>query len=188
MLVPPSALPAVARPEGARYVLTGSSDHDQVRKVLDGVAAVAPTIEVEPIGVNIEGLQQIAVLETLLAVGMIMGLVIGTAAFVVSVTDRAVERRAQVTAVTLIGARARTMRAVQCVQVVLPLSIGLVLALVAGKLAESCYLVTGGSAVYWDSAGVPVLAFAAVGVAVVAAGGTLPLVGRRIDPELIRRD
>lgn len=64
----------------------------------------------------IEGLQQIAVLETLLAVGMIMGLAIGTAAFVVSATDRAVERRAQVTAITLIGARARTMRAVQCVQ------------------------------------------------------------------------
>ncbi|MFE9997743.1 hypothetical protein [Streptomyces avermitilis] len=42
---------------------------------------------------NIEGLQQLAALETLLAVGMIMGLAIGTAAFVVSATDRAVERR-----------------------------------------------------------------------------------------------
>lgn len=188
VLVPPSALSATARPEGARYVLTSSSDHDEVRRVLDGIAAVAPTIEVEPIGVNIEGLQQIAVLETLLAVGMIMGLVIGTAAFVVSATDRAVERRAQVTAITLIGARARTMRAVQCVQVVLPLSIGLALALVTGKFAESCYLVTGGSEIYWDFAGVPMLALAAAGVAAVSAVGTLPLVGRRIDPELIRRD
>uniref|UniRef100_A0AAU3I7R8 ABC transporter permease n=1 Tax=Streptomyces sp. NBC_01393 TaxID=2903851 RepID=A0AAU3I7R8_9ACTN len=188
VLVPPSALVATARPEGARYVLTSSSDHDEVRRVLDGVAAVAPTIEVEPIGVNIEGLQQIAVLETLLAVGMIMGLVIGTAAFVVSATDRAVDRRAQVTAITLIGARARTMRAVQCVQVVLPLSIGLALALVTGKVAESCYLITGGSKIYWDFAGVPMLALAAAGVAAVSAVGTLPLVGRRIDPELIRRD
>ncbi|MER5378979.1 ABC transporter permease [Streptomyces sp. NPDC002688] len=188
VLIPPSALPATARPEEARYVLTSSSDHDEVRKVLDGIAAVAPTIEVEPVGVNIEGLQQIAVLETLLAVGMIMGLVIGTAAFVVSATDRAVERRPQVTAVTLIGARARTMRAVQCVQVVLPLSIGLALALVTGKVAESCYLITGGSEIYWDFAGTPVLALAAAGVAAVSALGTLPLVGRRIDPELIRRD
>jgi hypothetical protein len=188
VLIPPSAVLAAARPQGAQYVLTGSSDHDEVRKVLDGIAAVAPTVAVEPIGVNIEGLQQIAVLETLLAVGMIMGLVIGTAAFVVSATDRAVERRPQVTAVTLIGAPARTMRAVQCVQVVLPLSVGLVLALVTGKLAESCYLITGGSEIYWDSAGLPVLALAAVGVAAVSAVGTLPLVGRRIDPELIRRD
>ncbi|MET7884722.1 ABC transporter permease [Streptomyces avermitilis] len=188
VLIPPSALPATARPEGARYVLTSSSDHDEVRKVLDGIAAVAPTTAVEPVGVNIEGLQQIAVLETLLAVGMIMGLVIGTAAFVVSATDRAVERRAQVTAITLIGARARTMRAAQCVQVVLPLSIGLALALVTGKLAESCYLITGDSEIYWDFAGVPLLALAAAGVAVVSAVGALPLVGRRIDPELIRRD
>lgn len=188
VLIPPSALPATASPEGARYVLSSSSDHNEVRKVLDGIAAVAPTTAVEPVGVNIEGLQQIAVLETLLAVGMIMGLVIGTAAFVVSATDRAVERRAQVTAITLIGARARTMRAVQCVQVVLPLSVGLALALVTGKLAEACYLITGGSEIYWDFAGVPVLALAAAGVAGVSAVGTLPLVGRRIDPELIRRD
>ncbi|MFM9456387.1 FtsX-like permease family protein [Streptomyces europaeiscabiei] len=188
VLIPPSALPATARPEAAQYVLTSSSDHDQVRKVLDGIATVIPTAEVDPVGVNIEGLQQIAVLETLLAVGMIMGLVIGTAAFVVSATDRAVERRAQVTAITLIGARARTMRAVQCVQVALPLSIGLALALVTGKLAEACYLITGGSEIYWDFAGLPVLALAAAGVAALSALGTLPLVGRRIDPELIRRD
>jgi hypothetical protein len=188
VLVPPSEIPAGARPETGQFALTSSSDHDQVRKVLDGIAAVAPIAEVEPIGVNIEGLEQIAVIETLLAVGMIMGLVIGAAAFVVSATDRAVERRAQVTAVTLIGARARTMRTVQCVQVVLPLSIGLALALVTGKIAESSYLITGGSETYWDFAGLPVLALAAAGVAVVSAVGTLPLIGRRIDPELIRRD
>ncbi|NUK73666.1 ABC transporter permease [Streptomyces lunaelactis] len=188
LLVPPSALPADARPETARLILTSSSEPDQVRKVLDGIAGVAPIAEIELVGVNIQGLEQIAVIETLLALGMIMGLVIGVAAFVVSVTDRAVERRAQVTAITLIGARARTMRAVQCVQVVLPLSIGLVLALVTGKLAESSYLITGGSEVYWDLAGTPLLALAAAGVVAVAVSGTLPLAGRRIDPELIRRD
>ena len=72
--------------------------------------------------------------------------------------------------------------------VVLPLTIGLVLALVTGKLAESSYLITGGSAVYWDFAGVPLLLLAALGVVAAAAVGALPLVGRRIDPELIRRD
>jgi predicted lysophospholipase L1 biosynthesis ABC-type transport system permease subunit len=113
---------------------------------------------------------------------------IGAAAFVVSVTDRAVERRPQVTAITLLGARARTMRAVQCVQVVVPLGIGLALALVLGKLAESCYLITAGGEVQWDTAGVPVLASAVAGVLVVAALATLPLVGRTVDPELIRRD
>ncbi|MFE7773504.1 FtsX-like permease family protein [Streptomyces sp. NPDC057445] len=187
LLVPPSALPA-ARPDSAQFILTSGSEPDRIREVLDGIAAVAPIAEVELIGVNIQGLEQIAVIETLLAVGMVMGLVIGVAAFIVSATDRAVERRTQVTAIMLIGARARTVRAVQCVQVVLPLSIGLALALVTGKLAESSYLITGGSAVYWDFAGTPLLALAAAGVVAVAIAGTLPLAGRRINPELIRRD
>ncbi|MFI9646006.1 ABC transporter permease [Streptomyces sp. NPDC052040] len=188
LLVPPSALPPGARPESAQLILTSDSDPHRVRAVLDGIGAAAPTASVEPVGVNVDALQQIAVIETLLILGMVMGLVIGVAAFLVSVTDRAVERRAQVTAITLIGARARTLRAVQSTQVVLPLAIGLALALVAGKLAESSYLVSGGGAVFWDFAGIPVLACAALGVVAVATIGTLPLVGRRIDPELIRRD
>ncbi|MFF2361800.1 ABC transporter permease [Streptomyces sp. NPDC058122] len=188
LLVPPSALPADTRPRDAEFLLAGSSDPGQVRAVLDGIAAVAPIAEIELVGLNIQGLEQISVVETLLALGMVMGLVIGVAAFLVSVTDRAVERRAQVTAVTLIGARARTMRAVQCAQVVLPLGLGLVLALVSGKLAESSYLITGGGSIRWDVAGVPLLVLAAAGVVAMAAVGSLPLVGRRIDPELIRRD
>lgn len=188
LLVPPSALPSDARPRDAEILLAGSSDPGQVRGVLDRIAGVAPIAEIELVGLNVQGLEQITVVETLLALGMIMGLIIGVAAFLVSVTDRAVERRAQVTAVTLIGARARTMRAVQCAQVVLPLGLGLVLALVSGKLAESSYLITGGGAIRWDTAGVPLLVLAAAGVVGMAALGSLPLVGRRIDPELIRRD
>jgi hypothetical protein len=119
---------------------------------------------------------------------MVMGLVIGVAAYLVSVTDRAVERRAHVTALALIGTRARTLRAAQCLQVVLPLAAGLALAVVGGKVAESSYLVTGGGEVRWDWAGVPGLIGAAAGAVLLAALGALPLVGRRIDPELIRRD
>ncbi|MET7455386.1 FtsX-like permease family protein [Streptomyces sp. NPDC005574] len=127
-------------------------------------------------------------IRTLLAVGMVLGLFIGVAAYLVAATDRAVERRPQVTALAPLGARPRTLRAVQVTQVVLPLGVGLVLAVVAGKAAESSYLVTGGGAVFWDGAGVPLLLACAAGVVVVAALGALPLPGRRIDPELIRRD
>ncbi|MEV6754873.1 ABC transporter permease [Streptomyces sp. NPDC051214] len=188
LLVPPSELPAHALPAAATLVLTSGSEPGTVRDVLDHIGAVAPTADVDPAGINIDGLQQITVIETLLALGMVMGLVIGVAAFLVSVTDRAVERRPQVTALSLIGARARTLRLVQCTQVVLPLAVGLLLALVAGKLAESAYLVTGGGEIFWDGAGVPLLVAAMAGVLVLAVVGTLPLVGRRIDPELIRRD
>ena len=188
LLVPPSEIPAHALPADATLLLASSSDPGTVRDVLDRIGAVAPTAEVDPAGINIDGLQQITVIETLLALGMVMGLVIGVAAFLVSVTDRAVERRPQITALSLIGARSRTLRLVQCTQVVLPLALGLVLALVAGKLAESAYLVTGGGEIFWDGAGVPLLVAAMAGVLVLAVMGTLPLVGRRIDPELIRRD
>ncbi|WP_443031370.1 FtsX-like permease family protein [Streptomyces sp. 3214.6] len=189
VLIPPSSLPAGYRPEGrATLALLSSSAPGTVRSVLEGIAAVDSTIEVETRNVDPAALQQITVIKTLLAVGMILGLIIGVAAYLVAATDRAVERRPQVTALSLLGARPWTLRAVQVAQVVLPLAVGLVLAVVTGKMAESSYLVTGGGAVFWDSAGVPLLLASACGVVVVAALGALPLIGRRIDPELIRRD
>ncbi|WP_326766959.1 ABC transporter permease [Streptomyces sp. NBC_01591] len=188
ILVPPSKLPRGARPDSSTLVLTSSPDPAVVREVLDGIGGIAPTAAVDLVGTNVEGMQQIAVVKALLGAGMVLGLVIGVAAYLVSVTDRAVERRAQVTALSLLGARPRTLRAVQCAQVVLPLMVGLVLALVTGKLTESSYLITGGGAVFWDGEGIPLLLFSALGVVVVAAVGALPLVGRRVNPELIRRD
>ncbi|MGW3090163.1 ABC transporter permease [Streptomyces sp. NPDC001108] len=188
ILVPPSMVPKKARPGNATLLLTSGPDPAVVRGVLDGIGALAPTAAVDLVGTNVEGMQQIAVVKALLGAGMVLGLVIGVAAYLVSVTDRAVERRAQVTALSLLGARPRTLRVVQCVQVVSPLAVGLLLALVAGKLTESGYLITGGGAVFWDGAGVPLLLFSAAGVVVVAAIGALPLVGRRVDPELIGRD
>lgn len=136
----------------------------------------------------VTALQQITVVKTILGMGMVLGLIIGVAAYLVAATDRAVERRPQVTALSLLGARPRTLRAVQVAQVVLPLAVGLVLAVVAGKAAESSYLVTGGGQVFWDGAGLPLLLACALGVVAIAAVGSLPLIGRRIDPELIRRD
>ncbi|WP_430381192.1 FtsX-like permease family protein [Streptomyces actuosus] len=188
VVVPPSLLPAGYRPQFGELTLLSRSDPGTVRGVLDGIGAVDPTIEVLPAGINVEALQQISIVKTLLAVGMVLGLVIGVAAYLVAAADRAVERRAQVTALALLGARPRTLRAVQVAQVVLPLAVGLLLAVVTGKAAESSYLVTGGGSVFWDGEGVPLLLASAVGAVVVAALGALPLIGRRIDPELIRRD
>ncbi|MEU6505050.1 FtsX-like permease family protein [Streptomyces sp. NPDC046942] len=188
ILVPPSALPQGARPEEATLSLMSGSDPDTVRAVLDGIAHVVPTIAVAPQGLNVTALQQIAVVKTLLAIGMFLAVVIGIAAYLVAAADRAVERRPQVTALTLLGARRRTLRAVQVAQVVLPLTVGLLLAVVMGKMAESSYLIVGGGTVFWDTDGLPLLLTGTLCVVAVAALGSLPLVGRRIDPELIRRD
>ncbi|MFE2564208.1 FtsX-like permease family protein [Streptomyces mirabilis] len=188
ILVPPAALPPNARPESATLTLVSGPSEKTVHIVLDGIGGIAPMAGVTTPGLIVDSFQRVTIVRTLLAVGMILGLVIGVAAYLVAATDRAVERRPQVTALALLGARARTLRAVQVVQVVSPLAVGLVLAVVVGKMAESSYLVTGGGAVFWDGGGVPLLLACAVGVLVVAAVGALPLVGRRIDPELIRRD
>ncbi|GAB7108228.1 FtsX-like permease family protein [Streptomyces phaeofaciens JCM 4814] len=189
VLIPPSSLPAGFRPQGeATLALMSRSGSKVVTSVLAGIAGVDPTIEVDTEGVDAAALQQISVIKTLLAVGMVLGLIIGVAAYLVAATDRAVERRPQDTALALLGARPWTLRAVQVAQVVLPLVVGLVLAVVTGKMAESSYLVTGGGSVFWDGEGLPLLLVCALGVVVVAALGAMPLVGRRIDPELIRRD
>ncbi|MEU1184865.1 FtsX-like permease family protein [Streptomyces sp. NPDC005820] len=188
VVIPPSYLPDGFRPEGATLILAGSSAPDSVRSVLDGIGGVDATAKVDTPGVVVTSLQQITVVKTILAMGMILGLVIGVAAYLVAAADRAVERRPQVTALALLGARPRTLRIVQVVQVVVPLTVGLVLAVLAGKAAESSYLVSGGGAIFWDAAGVPLLLACALGAVVIAALGSLPLVGRRIDPELFRRD
>ncbi|MFB7586726.1 FtsX-like permease family protein [Streptomyces sp. NPDC056169] len=188
LLVPPARLPSNLADAAGTLTLVSDSDPATIRSVLDGVGAIAPTAAVEPVGIVIDSLAQLAVIRSLLAVGMVLGLVIGVAAFVVSVADRAMERRGQVTALALLGARAGTLRVVQVVQVVLPLGVGLGAAIVTGWLAESSYLITGGGAVHWDWEGLPLLFVCALGVLLAAALASVPMVRRHIDPEHIRRD
>ncbi|MFE1546624.1 FtsX-like permease family protein [Streptomyces sp. NPDC058718] len=188
LLIPPSLLAEGVVLSDARFVLVSDADPATIRSVLDGIGAIAPTASVDPVGIVIDSLAQLTVIRSLLAVGMVLGLVIGVAAFVVSVADRAMERRGQVTALALLGARAGTLRVVQVVQVVLPLVVGLGAAIVTGWLAESSYLITGGGAVHWDWEGLPLLFVCALGVLLAAALASVPMVRRHIDPEHIRRD
>ncbi|MEU7014211.1 FtsX-like permease family protein [Streptomyces sp. NPDC046385] len=188
VLVPPSLLPPDTVPADGTISLVTPSDPTTVRTALDAIGAIAPTAEVEPVGIVVSSLHQLTVIRSLLAAGMVLGLVVGVAAFVVSVADRAMERRGQVAALALLGARGGTLRWAQCAQVVLPLGVGLGAAVVTGWLAESSYLITGGGAVHWDWAGLPLLVVSALGVLVVGGLASLPLVRRHVDPEHIRRD
>ncbi|MER5307113.1 FtsX-like permease family protein [Streptomyces sp. NPDC002773] len=188
LLVPPSLLPPNLADSAGTLTLVSDADPATIRSVLDGIGAIAPTASVDPVGIVIDSLAQLTVIRSLLVVGMVLGLVIGVAAFVVSVADRAMERRGQVTALALLGARAGTLRVVQVVQVLLPLVVGLGAAIVTGWLAESSYLITGGGAVHWDWEGLPLLFACALGVLCAAALASVPMVRRHIDPEHIRRD
>lgn len=188
VLIPPSLLPAGQQPATGQFLLMSSSTPDTVRTALDGLGAVAPTAEIEAVGVNIESLQQITVVKSLLAAGMALGLAIGVAAFAVSAADRAMERRGRLATLNLLGARPLTVRAAQCIQVLLPLTVGLVGAVVSGRLAESSYLITGGGTVHWDGDGLPLLVVCTVGILLIAALASLPLTHRHVELEHIRRD
>ncbi|MEU4065962.1 FtsX-like permease family protein [Streptomyces wedmorensis] len=188
LLVPPSLAPSLLSDTDGTLTLVSASAPETVRAVLDGIGAVAPTAAVEPVGIVIDSMAQLRVIRSLLVVGMVLGLVIGVAAFVVSVVDRGMERRGEVAALVLLGARAGTLRVVQVVQVLVPLGVGLGAAGVAGWLAESSYLITGGGAVHWDWEGLPVLGACVVGVMVAAGVASVPMVRRHVDPEQIRRD
>ncbi|MFI8323675.1 FtsX-like permease family protein [Streptomyces sp. NPDC085529] len=188
LLVPPSLLPRGIAASAGTLTLVSDADAETVRRVLDGIGAVVPTAEVEAVGIAVEALAQLRVVRGLLGAGMVLGLVVGVAAFVVSVADRALERRGQVAALGLLGARGGTLRVVQVLQVVVPLGVGLGGAVVAGWLAESSYLITGGGAVHWDWGGLPLLVGSAAGVLVVAGVASVPMVRRHVDPEHIRRD
>lgn len=188
IVIPPSALPPGTHPAGAHLVLSSAPDSETVRRTLDRLAGIAPTAEITPVGIVIESLSQLNVIKGLLGTGMVLGLVIGVAAFLVSAADRAMDRRGQTTTLTLLGARSRTLRAAQCAQVLLPLALGLGGALVAGRLAESSYLVTGGGAVFWDGDGLPLLLLSTLGVLLVAGLASLPMVRRHLDPEVLRGD
>ncbi|WP_137995208.1 FtsX-like permease family protein [Streptomyces vilmorinianum] len=188
VLIPPSLARTDELSSGSELNLLSDADPQTVRTVLNGVGAIAPTAEIDPVGIVVESLAQLTVIRSLLGAGMVLGLVISVAAFVVSVADRAMERRGQVAALALLGARAATLRVVQCAQVVLPLGVGLGAAVVTGWLAESSYLITGGGAVHWDWSGLPLLLVCCLGVLLAAAAASLPLVRRHVDPEHIRRD
>ncbi|MEU7026769.1 FtsX-like permease family protein [Streptomyces sp. NPDC046275] len=187
VLVPPSVFAGHGPVNGTLSLVT-PADPTTVRATLDAIGAIAPTAHVEPVGIVVESLHQLTVIRSLLVSGMVLGLVVGVAAFGVSVADRAMERRGQVAALALLGARGGTLRVAQCAQVVLPLGVGLGAAVVTGWLAESSYLITGGGAVHWDWEGLPLLVGCAVGVLVVGGVAALPVVRRHVDPEHIRRD
>ena len=90
VLLPPSAVPAGHRPAVATLTLVSDSSPETVRAVLDGIGGVDPTTEVGTPGVVVTSLQQITVVKSLLGIGMVLGLVIGVAAYLVAATDRAV--------------------------------------------------------------------------------------------------
>ena len=116
---------------------------------------------------------------------------IGLLAVLITTIDRAIERRRQIAGQVALGIPIRILRGGQLLQTLLPLWIGLVPAIGLGYLAVSAYLKM--SAMNAIAATAPTGTIQAITVAVIAgaavvAASTLPGIGRRLTPDLLRRE
>lgn len=116
---------------------------------------------------------------------------IGLLAVLITTIDRAIERRRQVAGQVALGVPIRVLRGSQILQTVFPLWIGVVPAIGLGYLTVIAYLkmnAMNSSAVIAPTGTIQALTLAVVvGVAVVAVS-TLPGIGRRLTPDLLRRE
>ncbi|WP_328911969.1 MULTISPECIES: ABC transporter permease [unclassified Streptomyces] len=187
LLVPPAAVPPRGQPD-SEAVVVSAADAGTVQTVLGGLAKAAPAAEPTLEGIDTDGLREAALVRSLYTSGTALGIAVTVLAYLVTALDRALERRRSVTALTLLGVPRRTLRGSQLVQTALFLGSGLVIALFGGAIAGQGYDGYGGLVRGWDWGGVGTALLACTGVVAVAVLGSLPLLVRRIDPALIRRD
>lgn len=188
LMYPVESLPGGTVPEAASIQLASGADAASVERVVSAVAAVAPTTTLRFLNEDVEAQARAAVTQKLLHVALLLGVLTGFAAFVVAALDRALERRQNLTALSMAGVSTRTLRGAQMIQVAMPLAVASVVAIVSGKVMEQVTVLVGGYTSSWDWAGAGrAAAFAAIAL-VLATGLTGLSVSSRIDASLIRRE
>jgi putative ABC transport system permease protein len=113
---------------------------------------------------------------------------VGLLAFAIATIDRAIARRRELTSLRLVGVPARTLRRAQCIEALVPIAGGGLLAIALGHLAGTTYLTWGGGGqpAPWQPAGV--LAAAALLGGVFIAALTVIATNQPIDPDNIRTE
>ncbi|MCD0451141.1 FtsX-like permease family protein [Actinocorallia sp. API 0066] len=188
ILLPPSALDGRALPDDAEIYLASSPDSSVVQRVLQGLSVLLPGTEIELVGADLEAQQRAALIGVLLYAGLGAGGLVGLCAFLIASVDRAVERRRDVAALVLVGVPLRLLRASQLLQLVLPLGVGLLLAVITGQLAGYAYLAGGGDEELARLQGALVVLAAGALTILATALASLPTVGRRVDVALLHRE
>lgn len=168
--------------------VVSNPDFATIERVTASIATLFPAAQVDVVDDDFEARRRLEVFQGLLNVGLGFGVLVGLTAFVVASLDRAVERRANLVALRCGGVATGTLRAAQAAQVILPLGVGTVLAVVAGKLAEQATVAGGGLVRTWTWSGPIVALLLGAAALLLAAGVTAAAIGRRIDVSLIRRE
>lgn len=187
-IFPPSVLGETDVPERSQVWLGSSKDPATIDNVATSLAQIAPNATVQYPEDNFKERRQIRTLIGLFRAGLVLGVAIGFAAFVVASIDRAIERRSNLTALAIVGVSRATSRLSQVVQTILPLSIGAIFSVVLGSVTDNVLAFGGGFVrqVAWGDALKSLLVALIAGILV--AGSTALAIPRRTDISLIRHE
>lgn len=188
VLLPPSELPHGEVPAATDVVLASAADAAAIDEVSSGIARILPGVAFTVLDGDPDARRRAEILRAVLIAALWLGLLVGMLAFMVGVLDRAIERRANIAALHVVGVPIRMLRASQAVGVALPLGVGVVLAVIASELAQQTILVVGGFVQDWSWKEPGIALLVGLGVTGSAALATIAAVPRRIDVSLVRRE
>lgn len=188
LLYPIDKLPEGRVPESASVQFASAADASSVERVVAAIASLAPTATLRFLNEDVEAQARAVVTQKLLHVALLLGVFVGFSAFVVAALDRALERRQNLTALSMVGVPTRTLRGAQAVQVGLPLMVASVVAIASGKLMEQAVVLVGGYTRSWAWGGTGLAALVALIALATAIAMTTLTVSSKIDVSLIRRE
>lgn len=188
LLLPPDQLPAGRIPESASIEFASGPDSETIDRVTAGVARISPTATISFLNDNPDARRQSEVVQQLLNLALAIGVIVGVAAFLVTALDQMVERRENLVALSVVGVPSHTLRVAQAVQVGLPLALGTLVAVIAGKLAEQATVLGGGYVRSWAWEGTLIALIVGLLTTSLALLITAASVSARVDVSLIRRE
>ncbi|ASW54051.1 hypothetical protein CIK06_07410 [Plantactinospora sp. KBS50] len=111
-----------------------SSDVASVDRFVAHIASIAPAATLSVFGLDLPALEIYRVHRGVVGMGVLLAFLLGIGAFLISSVIRVVDRRRNVVSLVVVGAPRRTLRFVQAVQTLVPLTIALTAALAVGHL------------------------------------------------------
>ena len=187
VIMPASSLPG-AVPGSASIELASNADSKSIDGLTSKIARLAPAAQILLLNDDLVARNHSDVFQSLLTVALLLGIAVGFVAFVVAIVDRAIERRANLVSLSIVGVPVTTLRRAQLSQVVVPCFVGVVLALGTGKLVEQVTVGVGGYDRSWPWGGTGLALLLGLVAMALAALLTIPAVSGRIDVSLIRRE
>ena len=178
----PQIAPILGDPTGYD-VLTGPGQAPRA-----AVQATAGRLGIDVLLEPLRDYQAVQGYQLLLSTLAVIVLGIGLLAVLITTIDRAIERRRQVTSLVALGVPIRVLRGSQLLQTLLPLWLGLMAAIGLGYLTVAAYLRLGGAPVAAPTATIASMAVAALVGAAMVAAASLPGIGGRLTPDLLRRE